>query len=108
MRAAGPKIFIGYSDVTALHEAFAVRAGLATLHGPMAGEGLGNSLRQPGGPPPSICRFGRASRGAPTLSRHRCSDAAGAQIHHTQIHQVKSGGRFGYGGSAAGQDMSKG
>lgn len=28
-------MFVGYSDVTALHEAFAVRAGLATLHGPM-------------------------------------------------------------------------
>ncbi|MFF9867393.1 LD-carboxypeptidase [Streptomyces sp. NPDC013953] len=36
MRAAGPKVFVGYSDVTALHEAFAVRMGLATLHGPMA------------------------------------------------------------------------
>ncbi|MFE7773417.1 LD-carboxypeptidase [Streptomyces sp. NPDC057445] len=36
MRAAGPKVFIGYSDVTALHEAFAVRTGLSTLHGPMA------------------------------------------------------------------------
>ncbi|MGW2200878.1 S66 peptidase family protein [Streptomyces sp. NPDC001774] len=36
IRAAGPKVFVGYSDVTALHEAFAVRAGLATLHGPMA------------------------------------------------------------------------
>ncbi|MFE5793828.1 LD-carboxypeptidase [Streptomyces sp. NPDC056503] len=35
IRAAGPKPFIGYSDVTALHEAFAVRAGFATLHGPM-------------------------------------------------------------------------
>ncbi|MEV8564855.1 LD-carboxypeptidase [Streptomyces sp. NPDC051322] len=35
MRAAGPKVFLGYSDVTALHEAFAVRMGLATLHGPM-------------------------------------------------------------------------
>ncbi|WP_282693572.1 LD-carboxypeptidase [Streptomyces sp. CC208A] len=35
IRAAGPKAFIGYSDVTALHEAFAVRAGFATLHGPM-------------------------------------------------------------------------
>ncbi|MEN8654666.1 LD-carboxypeptidase [Streptomyces sp. 21So2-11] len=35
MRAAGPKVFVGYSDITALHEAFAVRAGLATLHGPM-------------------------------------------------------------------------
>ncbi|MBM7171117.1 LD-carboxypeptidase [Streptomyces sp. G44] len=35
MRAAGPKVFLGYSDITALHEAFATRLGLATLHGPM-------------------------------------------------------------------------
>ncbi|MFD0318283.1 S66 peptidase family protein [Streptomyces flavalbus] len=35
MRAAGPKVFVGYSDITALHEAFATRLGLATLHGPM-------------------------------------------------------------------------
>jgi muramoyltetrapeptide carboxypeptidase len=37
MRAAGPKVFIGYSDITVLHEAFALRMGLATLHGPMTG-----------------------------------------------------------------------
>ncbi|MEL5958827.1 LD-carboxypeptidase [Streptomyces sp. CLV115] len=37
MRAAGPKVFVGYSDITVLHEAFAQRMGLATLHGPMAG-----------------------------------------------------------------------
>ncbi|MBV2355513.1 LD-carboxypeptidase [Streptomyces sp. J2-1] len=36
LRAAGPKVLVGFSDVTALHEAFAVRLGLATLHGPMA------------------------------------------------------------------------
>ncbi|WP_329620359.1 LD-carboxypeptidase [Streptomyces sp. NBC_01255] len=35
IKAAGPKAFVGYSDVTALHEAFAVRTGFATLHGPM-------------------------------------------------------------------------
>ncbi|MEV0320947.1 LD-carboxypeptidase [Streptomyces sp. NPDC050658] len=35
MRAAGPKVFLGYSDITTLHEAFAARLGLATLHGPM-------------------------------------------------------------------------
>ncbi|MFD4628863.1 LD-carboxypeptidase [Streptomyces sp. NPDC058284] len=34
-RSAGPKVFLGYSDVTALHEAFATRVGTATLHGPM-------------------------------------------------------------------------
>ncbi|MBN0044498.1 LD-carboxypeptidase [Streptomyces actuosus] len=36
MRAAGPKVFVGFSDITSLHEAFATRLGLATLHGPMA------------------------------------------------------------------------
>ncbi|MFE5207170.1 LD-carboxypeptidase [Streptomyces sp. NPDC056600] len=36
MRAAGPKVFVGFSDITALHEAFATRMGLVTLHGPMA------------------------------------------------------------------------
>ncbi|MBL3803523.1 LD-carboxypeptidase [Streptomyces diastaticus] len=35
MRAARPKPFVGYSDITALHEQFAVRLGLATLHAPM-------------------------------------------------------------------------
>jgi muramoyltetrapeptide carboxypeptidase len=35
MRDAPAKAFIGYSDITALHEAFATRLGLATLHGPM-------------------------------------------------------------------------
>jgi muramoyltetrapeptide carboxypeptidase len=36
MRAAGPKVFVGYSDITVLHEAFARHMGLSTLHGPMA------------------------------------------------------------------------
>ncbi|MFG2497735.1 LD-carboxypeptidase [Streptomyces sp. NPDC048441] len=35
MRAAGPKAFVGFSDITTLHEAFAQRMGIATLHGPM-------------------------------------------------------------------------
>ncbi|MFR9794312.1 S66 peptidase family protein [Streptomyces sp. MS06] len=35
MRAAGPKVFVGFSDSTALHEAFAVRLGLVTLYGPV-------------------------------------------------------------------------
>jgi muramoyltetrapeptide carboxypeptidase len=36
MRAAGPKVFTGFSDVTALHQAFAARLGLVTLYGPAA------------------------------------------------------------------------
>ncbi|MET7682122.1 LD-carboxypeptidase [Streptomyces sp. NPDC005423] len=36
MRAAGPKVFVGFSDVTTLHEAFAARLGLVTLYGPAA------------------------------------------------------------------------
>lgn len=35
MRAAGPKVLVGYSDITALHSAFATHLGLVTLHGPM-------------------------------------------------------------------------
>lgn len=35
LRAAGPKVLVGFSDITALHEAVAVRLGLVTLHGPM-------------------------------------------------------------------------
>ncbi|MFT8637594.1 MAG: LD-carboxypeptidase [Pseudoclavibacter sp.] len=37
MRAATPKVLVGYSDITALHEAIAVRLGIATLYGPMPG-----------------------------------------------------------------------
>ncbi len=37
MRAAPPKVFGGFSDVTALHEAFANRLGVVTLHCPMVG-----------------------------------------------------------------------
>lgn len=35
MRRAEPKVFCGFSDITALHEAFATRLGVATLHSPM-------------------------------------------------------------------------
>ncbi|MFB6893723.1 LD-carboxypeptidase [Kitasatospora sp. NPDC056327] len=35
LRAVPPKVLIGFSDVTSLHEAFAQRLGLATLYGPM-------------------------------------------------------------------------
>ncbi len=35
--ARNPKIFVGYSDITALHMAFWKHAGLVTFHGPMAG-----------------------------------------------------------------------
>lgn len=35
MEAAGPKLFVGYSDLTVLHEAIAQRLGLATVHAPM-------------------------------------------------------------------------
>ncbi len=37
MRRADPKALIGFSDITALHEAFAVELGMATVHGPVVG-----------------------------------------------------------------------
>lgn len=39
MRAAGPKLFAGYSDLTVLHEALAQRLHLASLHAPMVTTG---------------------------------------------------------------------
>lgn len=35
MAEAGPKVLLGFSDVTALHQAVAGRLGLSTLHGPV-------------------------------------------------------------------------
>jgi muramoyltetrapeptide carboxypeptidase len=32
---AGPKVLVGYSDITALHQAFASRLGMSTIHGPV-------------------------------------------------------------------------
>ncbi|HEY2576259.1 MAG TPA: LD-carboxypeptidase [Streptosporangiaceae bacterium] len=37
MAAVPPKIFTGFSDITALHEAFALRLGVPTLHAPNIG-----------------------------------------------------------------------
>lgn len=37
MRAAGPKVLTGYSDITALHAAVATHLGLVSLHAPMVG-----------------------------------------------------------------------
>ena len=39
MAAAGPRALVGFSDVTALHQAVANRLGLATLYGPMTAAG---------------------------------------------------------------------
>ncbi|GGY14544.1 S66 peptidase family protein [Streptomyces djakartensis] len=46
MRAAGPKVFAGFSDITVLHQAFATRLGLVTLYGPaVAGVDFLKSVR---------------------------------------------------------------
>jgi len=37
LRGIAPKAFVGFSDVTALHEAIGLRLGVAQLHGPMPG-----------------------------------------------------------------------
>ncbi|MFZ2995350.1 S66 peptidase family protein [Sphingobium sp.] len=38
---ANPKLLVGFSDITALHLAFAARAGFTTIHGPNAASGWG-------------------------------------------------------------------
>ncbi len=35
LAAAGPKVLVGFSDVTALHQAFGARLGVSTVHGPV-------------------------------------------------------------------------
>jgi muramoyltetrapeptide carboxypeptidase len=35
LAAAGPKVLVGFSDITALHQAFAARLGASTIHGPV-------------------------------------------------------------------------
>ena len=35
LRAAGPSVVVGFSDLTAFHQAVGVRLGMATLHGPV-------------------------------------------------------------------------
>ncbi|MBF8187901.1 LD-carboxypeptidase [Nonomuraea sp. K274] len=40
MRAAGDKVLLGSSDITALHNAFAIELGVPTLHGPMPANDL--------------------------------------------------------------------
>ncbi|BBB90163.1 MAG TPA: LD-carboxypeptidase [Methylomusa anaerophila] len=39
-----PKVFVGYSDITALHISIGRRTGLITFHGPMAASDMGKGL----------------------------------------------------------------
>lgn len=89
MRAAGPKVFVGYSDITALHEAFAQRLGLVTLHGPMTAAmtflkdtGTQESLRATLFEPESVRTLGQdtargwspaAPRASPSAAASACS-----------------------------------
>jgi muramoyltetrapeptide carboxypeptidase len=38
LAAAGPKVLVGFSDVTALHQTFGARLGLSTIHGPVVAQ----------------------------------------------------------------------
>lgn len=44
---ANPKLLIGFSDITALHLAFAARAGFTTIHGPNAASSWGRESWEP-------------------------------------------------------------
>lgn len=39
-----PKVFVGYSDITALHTSIGQRTGLVTFHGPMVASDMGKGL----------------------------------------------------------------
>lgn len=42
-----PKLLVGYSDITALHMAFAAKAGFTTIHGPTASSAWGKQSWEP-------------------------------------------------------------
>ena len=50
LAAAGPKVLVGFSDVTALHQAFAARLGLSTIHGPVVTSARRRGRRVPRAP----------------------------------------------------------
>lgn len=43
---ANPKVFVGYSDITALHLSIGQRTGLITFHGPMAASDMSGGLSE--------------------------------------------------------------
>lgn len=43
---AHPKVFVGYSDITALHLSIGQRTGLVTFHGPMVSSDMGKGLSE--------------------------------------------------------------
>jgi len=76
MAAAPPKIFAGFSDITALHEAFALRLGVPTLHAPNVGgdsfiafpdaqHGLRRALFEPDCPDTRVLAWDGADRVIP-------------------------------------------
>jgi muramoyltetrapeptide carboxypeptidase len=64
---AGPKVLVGFSDLTALHEAVAVRLGIATLHGPV------------------LTQLGDGDDGAITATRAAVLHGAGAVLHGSGV-----------------------
>ncbi|MFD4689945.1 LD-carboxypeptidase [Streptomyces sp. NPDC058463] len=105
MRAAGPKAFVGYSDITVLHEAFALRAGFSTLHGPMIATEVflkdaatQESLRSTLLEPESVRTLGLDAAAALVPGRARgityggCSSLLAADVGTPQARTVARGG----------------
>jgi muramoyltetrapeptide carboxypeptidase len=67
LEAAGPRLLVGFSDVTALHGAVAARLGTATLHGPV------------------VTQLGDADPAAVAATRAAVLDGAGASLRGTPV-----------------------
>ena len=62
LAAAGTKALVGFSDVTALHQAFAARLGLSTIHGPVVTSAGLRRRRVPRPPAGRCCSTRRPAR----------------------------------------------
>jgi len=75
-----PKVFIGFSDITALHIAMQQRAGLITFHGPNLQDGFGKSDDMPAANEAALWRAVTAEGQAETQPGYEFEVAAMEQV----------------------------
>lgn len=88
-----PKVFIGFSDITALHIAIQQRTGLITFHGPNLQDGFGK--------PDDMPTANEAALWRAVLASDQAKDESGHLLHISGTHQTSL--RPIHGGTASGR-----